>query len=70
MTWHYEPCKIIPKKGESYFAIREVYSEGKKTSWTKEDIAPIGDNKLELIDILVTMLKDACYHKVRIIKEK
>ena len=70
MTWHYEVCKIIPKKkGSPYFAIREALKEGKKISWTKENIAPIGDSKLEIVDILATMLKDACYYPVRTITE-
>jgi len=70
MSWHYQACKIIPKEGESYYAMREVHKSYKKTGWTANDIAPIGDTRLELIDVLTTMLKDACYHKVRIITEE
>ena len=72
MTWHYELCKIKPKKDKSYYAIREVYEgKGKKDiSWTEDNITPIADNKLEMIDILVTMLKDVCYHPIRRIREK
>ena len=70
MTWHYEPCKIIPKEGEAYFAIREIIVKGKKVGWTEDNIAPIGDTRMELIDILTTMLKDACYYNVRTIRER
>ena len=75
MSWHYQVCKIVPKKGSfyvPYFAIREIYvSKGKKgISYTEDNIAPKGDTKLEVIEILTTMLKDACYYKSRIIKEQ
>jgi hypothetical protein len=50
-----------------FYAIHEIYhglpynarKNGKKIGWTTNEIAPIGESRKEIIEILRMMLKDA-----------
>lgn len=61
MHWSYRVSKQTLKNGDFIFAIREVYpnKKGEMTSWTQDEIAPVGDSLDALRWVLNEMLK-AC----------
>jgi len=68
--WYYAPFKVkymYKGKKYSYYSVREVFP---KYGYTNEDIAPVGNSKEELINILEMMLKDIKHFPVRTITKR
>jgi len=67
MTWHYQAFKCIPKKGNPYFCVKEVYPDVEgETLWTAHPIEPISEESHEdLMDTLKMMLKDVAEYPIK-----
>lgn len=64
MSWNYRIMKHSHKSGD-YYAIHECFMDnGVVTSWTEDEIAPLGETVEELIETLEMMLKDAKKNEV------
>lgn len=60
MSWHYQVRKRVIK-GQVIFDIVEVYTD--RLGWTRDSIAPYGESKAEVIQVLEMMLKDAKHYR-------
>jgi hypothetical protein len=59
MKWQYRVSKQTLDNGDIIYAIREFYDDdqGNYTSWTKDEIAPVGDSIEDLRWVLTKMLE-------------
>jgi len=69
MTWHYQAFKVIPKKGTSYFCVKEVYEDIPKKGkqmWTEHPMEPISEEgKKGLLKVLKMMINDVQKYPVK-----